>query len=609
MAMPSRLFCLALVTLFLTSAPVRVQAADAMSSVDVRQVKVGGEIGRRIDRTIHNNVLVIDVEKDFLASVRAHSANDGFVGVGMFLDSVVRFAAYANDPKVTALKDHLIAAIIANQQPDGYVGLCAPGVRMTALWDIHEMGYVILGLTNDYRYFGDKRSLDAAQKLADYIIGNWQKLPADWDRTTAIATHVSVTGVERAILTLYGQTKQSRYLDFCTNVRKLPEWNLGVVIGRRDGIEGHIFAYLARCLAQVELYRSLPDARLLQPTRRAVKFMTGQDGAAITGGAGQWEIWTNDQDGREALGETCATAYQIRLYHSLLQMEGDSRYGDLMERTIYNALFAAQSPDGRRIRYYTALEGPRAYFEQDNFCCPNNYRRIVSELPSMLYYRTGTGVAVNLYSPSEATFPLGSDVSLKIRQETNYPTSGHVVIRIDPSKPTTFPLDLRIPRWCEKAAVAVNGHALETPVKPGTFLAIQREWKAGDQVTLDLPMPWRFVEGRKRQAGRVAVMRGPLVYCLNPAQNEKLVKRDAADISGIMLDPKSLQESPGSGAARPNDTACSVAAGAADYNMWRTSDFKLRLTEFADPEGKCTYFRLLAPNTVVPDELFSGECK
>lgn len=203
---------------------------------------------------------------------------------------------------------------------------------------------------------------------------------------------VAVTGIERTMLALHRQTGEaSSYRDFVVKTRALPEWDLPVIIGRRQGIEGHVYAYIARCLAQLELYRQQPDRRLLRQTKRASDFMLHHDGLHIAGGAGQCEIWTDDQDGRGDLGEACATAYQLRLYDSLLRLEGDARMGDLIERTIYNALFAAQSPDGRRLRYFSPTEGPREYWATDTYCCPCNYRRIVSELPAMVFYRTAAG--------------------------------------------------------------------------------------------------------------------------------------------------------------------------------------------------------------------------
>jgi hypothetical protein len=579
-------------------------AGDVLAPIDLRQIKVGGEIGRRIGVTIDNNLLVLKADEDFLAPFRAKKGRSGYVGLGKLIDAAVRLAAYTGDARVSALKRHLVEETIKTQEPDGYIGIMEAPARISGMWDICELGYVILGLTSDHHYFGQQRSLAAARKAADYLISHWSTIPADWPRQTHVATHVSVTGLERAMLMLYQETGDERYRDFCVRERALPSWDLGIIIGRRDLVEGHVYAYVARCLAQLELFRFQPDPQLLRPSGRAVDFLTARDGMAITGGAGLWEIWTDDQDDRLALGETCATAYQIRLYESLLQLEGNSRYGDLIERTIYNALFAAQSSDGRRIRYYTPLGGKREYFPTDTYCCPCNYRRIVADLPAMVYYRSGRGVVVNLYTPSEAAIPLDRALSLKIRQTTDYPTSGRVTILVDPSRPARFPLQLRIPRWSAKPALAVNGQSWAAKPVPGTFLSLDRQWRAGDRVTLDLPMTWRLVLGRKRQAGRAAVMRGPLVFCLNPAQNKKLKKHDAADLGSLLvLDPKSLRDASGGEVVRPGGVACQAGGWFDTMAVGVPDNISFRLTEFPDPEGKLVYFRLPDLSVAVPDEL------
>ena len=582
-------------------------AGDALTPLDLRQLKVGGEIGRRIDLTVHGNLLVLDIEKDFLKPFRDKASREGdYIGLGKLIDSAVRLAAYTKDKDTIALKKRLIEETIKTQEPDGYIGTMPPEFRLVKVWDIHEMGYIIHALASDYHFFGEKQSLDAARKLADYFLQNWPKLPADWPTHLGIGNIMGMTGFERNFLTLYRETGDGRYLDFCVKERALPEWDLGIVIGRRWLIEGHAYTYLARCLAQLELYRMQPQASLLVPTRRAIDFLTAQDGMTITGATSQAECWTDDQDGRNCLGETCATAYQLRVYDSILRLEGDSFYGDLIERTIYNTLFGAQSPDGRQIRYYTPFEGKRIYFEKDTYCCPGNFRRIMAELPAMVYYRSGTGLTVSLYTPSDATIDLNDDVSLKFRQETDYPTSGHVVLHLDPSRPTKFPVNLRIPQWCAKAVVAINGQPWQKPIESGAFLTIEREWAAGDQVTLDMPMPWRLVLGRKRQSGRAAVMRGPVVFCLNPAQNKLLEDQDGADLSYIRIDPSSLKDIPGGDTTvRPSGVACEVRVCVEPWEFRFDGEgiHYLKFTEFPDPEGKCVYFRLPDLSVAVPDEL------
>ena len=595
------------VVAFALTATVIAQA-EVMVPLHVTQVKAGGEIGRRIDVTIHNNLLALDADKDFLPPFEEKKRTSGYIGLGKLIDAAVRFAAYSRDERVIALKNHLVDKTIATQDPDGYLGMFDSASRMHGMWDVHEVGYLIYGLLSDYEYFGQQRSLDAAKKGADYIVRRWPEIPGDWDARTSIATHVSVTGLERTMFRLNRLTGDKTYRDFCTNQRALADWDLGIVVGRRPLIEGHIYAYLCRCLAQLELYRESPDDRLLRQTHRAIEFMTHQDGMCITGGCGQWEIWTDDQDGRGAMAETCATAYQMRVLAALLGQTGESRYGDLMERTMYNTLFAAQSPDGRHIRYYSPLEGGREYHPGDTYCCPCNYRRIIAELPSMVYYRTDDGVAVNLYTASEADVELASHVSLRIRQQTDYPSSGHVTIQVTPSQPVEFALQLRIPVWCGRARIVAPGKAAEPQEVPGgRFHAIKRTWRSGDEVVLEMPMPWRLVRGRKRQSGRAAVMRGPIVFCLNPAQDEQLADWDGADLGRITLDPNSLRQPVGDNSVRPDGIAYEVRGWKPGHSISTTGDLALRLTEFADPGGKATYFRLRDSSVAVKDELLASE--
>lgn len=587
----------------LVSGSLFAQQKDLLEPLDIRQVKVGGEIGRRIDITIQNNLLALDASKDFLAPFEAKRDKGGYIGLGKLIMAAVRFAAYSGDPKVTALKDELVRRAIAAQGEDGYIGYFQPQARMGALWDVHEVGYVIAGLTDDYLLFRNKASLAAAVKAADYLLAHWKELPPDWGRRTGVATHVAVTGIERTLLSLSRATGDTRYADFVMIARQLPEWNLPLVIGRRAGIEGHIYAYMARSLALIDLSRMRAGQGLLGPADRAVDFLIQGDGMAVTGGAGQWEIWTGDQDGRGQLAETCATAYTLRVLENLLRLRGESRYGDLMERAIFNTLFAAQSPDGRKIRYYSPLEGPREYHPGDTYCCPGNYRRIVAELPEMIYYRGPESVTVNLYTASEARLRAGG-AEVRLKQETEYPASGDVVLRVEPSKPASFALRLRIPAYAQGARLSVNGQPQAAPAA-GAFAEIRREWKAGDAVRLTLPMDVRMVLGRQQQAGRAAVLRGPQVFTLDPAREPSLANLDAADLSRFTLDPASLEVVSDS-SVRPGGIAVRAGAWKPGYGTQAKHDLRLTLTEFPDPNARATYFKLRDLTAARGDELLGS---
>ena len=440
-----------------------------LHSVSLSDVKVEGEIGRRIDSTINNNLLKIKIDKDFILPFTEKKSKGGYIGAGKLIDASVKFAIYSGNPKVIQVKDYLIESLLETMEGDGYIGIMEKNSRIKQLWDIHEMGYIIFGLVNDYRYFQNRKSLDAAVRLADYIIKNWsEEICKNWEITVC---HLGVTGFDRALLTLYEATGDQDYLNFLVEELGVPDWQGKVVLGRKMGIEGHIYAYMTRTIAQLELSTLLSRRPDFTVAEKAMKQLIEEDAMLISGGTGQWECWTNDQDGAHALGETCATAYQLRFYETLFRMKKDPFYGDIMERTIYNALFAAQSPDGRKIRYYTPIEGIRQFFEGDTYCCPNNYRRIIAELPAFIYYKSGEGIAINLYHQSEANIEISEENILNIRQITDYPNSGSVTIIVNSSKPQKFPVLLRIPLWADKATVS-NDNIADQPAEPGTFFHV-----------------------------------------------------------------------------------------------------------------------------------------
>jgi DUF1680 family protein len=281
----------------------------------------------------------------------------------------------------------------------------------------------------------------------------------------------------------------------------------------------------------------------------------------------------------------------------MMRLDGDSKWGDLIERNLYNAAFGAQSPDGRRIRYYTPFEGKRVYFGFDTYCCPGNFRRLIGLLPQMVYYRAGKGLAVNLYSNSQATLDEIGGTTVTIHQETDYPSTGLVTMVIEPKETASFPLLLRIPSWCSKSSVSINGNPIANAIKSGEFLKIERTWKSGDQVTLEMTMPWRFVAGRKAQAGRAAIMRGPLVYTLNPDKESSLAN---IDLNRLVLLPETAELVLNDTTFRSNGTACRIKA---DLDKAGKGKLSLTLTEFPDPVGQWIYFKLPDIKTAVDDEL------
>jgi hypothetical protein len=254
------------------------------------------------------------------------------------------------------------------------------------------------------------------------------------------------------------------------------------------------------------------------------------------------------------------------------------------------------------------------------YCCPNQYRRAISQLPEWIYYRTSDGVAVNLYAASSATLDVDTG-KLSIVQETDYPNSGSVSLLINPDRAAEFSVSVRIPRWCTSPAVSVNGEVVG-PVPRGTFFTLRRTWKPGDRIQLDLPMSWRFVKGRQAQAGKVALMRGPLVFGVSRSNCKDLKTPQAdrptgrfvssagwpASLGLLTVDPSSIQGPLADRAVRPDGMACRVQGWHAGswYDGQKAHHVELHLTELPDPDIEGTYFTVPNPvaNELVDDDLF-----
>jgi len=562
-----------------------VGPSDPLLPLDLRQVWLGGEIGRRMEITVRNNLLQLDLENVFLKPYREKKQKKGhFIGLGKLVDSSVRLAAHSSDPQMLQRNEWLVQQVMGLQEPDGYIGYFPPELRMWTLWDTYDMGYLVYGLTTDYALFQREQSLATARKLADYMIARARAEPqrriglSDW-----------CTYIFEGYLLLERATGDRRYRDFCVKDGRLPQWDMQVMLDRRAaGHRSHVAGYCLGARIQLWAHRTDPAPKLLDGARRAIDFLTRQDGMAIIGASGIGEHWDRSQASPANFGETCATAHLLYMLEDLLRLEGDSRYGDLIERVVYNALFAAQSPDGRRLRYFIPFEGPRQYFGRDDYCCPCNYRRIVADLPGMVYYRCEGGLAVNLYTASQATVPLPDGKRLTVRQQTDYPSSGRVVLQLDPSEEAEFPLRLRIPSWCREAKVAVNDQPAPEAARPGSLLVLRRRWKPGDRVGLEMPMSWRLVKGRQAQAGRVAVMRGPVVFCLNRDRHKSVGL--PKDLRTLTIDPSSLAAPRPDDSVRPQGLACPVRAYRPGVQPSSAqAELELLLTEFPDPCGEATF--------------------
>lgn len=471
----------------MTLAALALAVVSPLTPFPPGEVTVGGEIGRRMAAAVDCLTQRIDIEKTYLRHFRVRREKPevwgGFTGWSMALDALVKAAAHGiGGDEMRRFKDKWLRETIATQAADGSISMYSgkPG-----RWDSHEQAYFLQAFARDAIWFGDADAREAGRRLGDFILAN----------------DVSVNlGLQSGLLWLFRATGDLRYADFCRD-RYLIE-------GTNDDYDrllpvngvAHVYTWLERALAQCEYaaFTGRCSPSLFDSTDEAFRRAFG-DCLSVSGtmsGGNHWgEVWDDTQLGRGKWGETCATAYLLRLCAGRMAAGDETRYGDLYERVLYNAFFAAQSADGRRHRYFTPFDQPGEWWERgDTYCCPNNFRRMVFEIPDAVFARRKDGIAVNLYAPARLK-TAGLDVEMK----TAYPLDGKVRLRVTAAAPGR--LWLRVPRWTRLPDA-------------GQW----REWRyaAGtSRLEVEFPMRPRLVAGRRFQSGKAAVLCGPLVYALS----------------------------------------------------------------------------------------------
>jgi hypothetical protein len=226
-----------------------------------------------------------------------------------------------------------------------------------------------------------------------------------------------------------------------------------------------------------------------------------------------------------AYAETCAALGMALWNHRMFLMTGEGKYADILEREVYNGLLSGVSLSGDRFFYTNPLASKGSHHRVSWFscpCCPTNLVRYLPAMGERLYAHRDKEIWAILYAGSTATVPL-AEGNVKLVQETKYPWEGDVQIKVDPEKPQSFTLHLRLPGWCHgQPEISINGQKQRQVIIEKSFIRLAREWKPGDVIRLSLPMKIERVyadERVKANVGRVALMRGPIVYCLEGADH------------------------------------------------------------------------------------------
>ena len=296
----------------------------------------------------------------------------------------------------------------------------------------------------------------------------------------------------------------------------------------RTQFEGHAVRAMYASCGATDYYMETGDAAYLKTLETLWHDLVDRK-MYITGGVGSREAGeafgeAYELPNAQAYGESCAAIGNMMWNWRMLLALGESRFADVIERALYNGINSGMSLSGTLYCYRNPLESAGEKIRNewyDTTCCPPNLERILASLPGYMYGTSPQGVYVNLFHTSTLDWQLENGMGIRIAQETEYPWKGVVDLTVDPVHPAEFSVFVRIPAWSDGATVGVPVPAPFTPrqdtAKPGEYFEIHRRWKPGDKMRIGFAMVPRLVRANplvREDAGRVALERGPLVYCL-----------------------------------------------------------------------------------------------
>ena len=479
--------------------------------------------------------------------------------VGKWVEAASYALAHRRDKDIEDKIEAIVDDLEKAQAPDGYLNCWylghEPDKRWTNLRDNHEMynaGHLLEGAVAYFRVTGRRRFLDIMERYLDHIYSVFGTGPG---QKRGYDGHEEI---ELALMKLYYLTREQKHLDFVTymiNERgQQPPHYFDVeraARGEAERQQRYVFAdyeysqshkpvreqdkVVGHAVRAMYLYTAMADlaAEINDPALKHACEVLWDDVMEtkmyVTAGLGpsaQNEGFTHDFDlpNQTAYAETCASVALIFWAQRMLHLDLDGKYADILELAMFNGALSGLSRDGEQYFYANPLESdgtPTRWDWHTCPCCTMNVSRLVASVGGYFLSTAADGVAFHLYGGIDTEVEIAGNL-VALREISNYPWSGDIRIEVDPATPTTFDLKLRIPGWCKGATVSVNGQAVDVEKAINGYLTINRDWFKGDVVELHLPMPPVRLyahPGVIMDAGRIALKRGPLVYCIEEIDN------------------------------------------------------------------------------------------
>ncbi len=475
--------------------------------------------------------------------------------VGKWIEAASYALSHRRDAAIEAKIDAIVDDLAGAQSPDGYLNSWyngrEPEKRWTNLRDNHELynaGHLLEGAIAYYRATGRRRFLQVMERYVDHIAATFGRGPG---QKRGYPGHQEI---ELALIKLYRLTGDRRRLDlasyFIDERGRQPHYFAEEALARGDDpaaywaktyeysqshkpvreqtqIVGHAVRGMYMASAMADLALELGDASLKTACETLWRDVTTTQ-MYVTAGLGPEasnEGFTKpfDLPNETAYAETCASVALAFWAHRMMHLDLDGAYADVMELALYNGALSGLARDGTHYFYANPLESRgqhRRWAWHLCPCCTMNVSRLVASIGGYAISTSDDGPALHLYGGFETTAKIGGQ-RVRIRETSDYPWSGDIQIAIEPDASVAFDLKLRVPGWASDPIASVNCEPVALSIERG-YATIRRHWRKGDVVALSLPMPPQrlYADPRVRMdVGRAALRRGPLVYCVEEADN------------------------------------------------------------------------------------------
>lgn len=502
-------------------------------------------------------------------------------------ESMASMYAITHDPELDKLMDNIIAVIAKAQRQDGYIHTpviieqrkknASKEFEDRLNFETYNLGHLMTAACLHSRATGKKSLLSVATKAADFLAAYYRKASPELARNAICPSHYM------GLVELYRTTRDQKYLtlakdllDLHGNVENGTDHNQDRIPFRQQTTAtGHAVRanYLYAGAADVfmetgddALYRSL--TYIWDDVVHHKMYITGACGALYDGVSPDATSYSppyiqqvHQAYGRDfqlpnltAHNESCANVGNALWNGRMFLASGDAKYMDVLELALYNSILAGISLSGKEFFYTNPLAanndlpyqlrwsgGRKEYISLSN-CCPPNIVRTIAEVSNYFYSISKKGVWLNLYGGSVLHTRLDDGSKVQLTEETNYPWDGLITITIDKASKKPFSLFLRIPGWCDKASLKINGKEKAIALMPGQYAEINSTWSAGDKVELNLTMPAKLMEANplvEETRNQVAIKRGPIIYCLeSPDLQEGKRLKDISIPASVQLVPE-----------------------------------------------------------------------